>query len=254
MRSSRRRCAHPPHNVALADPVDPDCARRPGRSDRRRRRATHQGSSRAGPTPSGSPIDGRRAPASGGEPRWRRACSNSAQLRQPRPAPGSARRATPADLDLVRTWFDAFADEALPPELAERARQLRRIDTQLDDTQDSAGIWLWETDGRPTSLTGFTTIPRGARIGPVYTPESRARSRIRLERGGPRQRMASGTRRRCVLPLHRSGQPDLEQGLHRPRVRAGVRVGQHHVHPRVSTAVTPAVPCVGSTRTPSRRA
>ena len=93
-------------------------------------------------------------------------------LRPPKPAPGSARRATPADADLVRTWFDAFADEALPPDLAERARQARRLDTQLDDTQDAAGIWLWEADGRPTSLTGFTAIPRGARIGPVYTPRS----------------------------------------------------------------------------------
>ncbi|HEY6568174.1 MAG TPA: GNAT family N-acetyltransferase, partial [Actinomycetota bacterium] len=92
-------------------------------------------------------------------------------LRSPRPAPGSARRAGLADAGLMRTWFDAFADEALPPELAEHARQLRRLDMQLDDSQDASGIWLWEVEGRPVSMTGFTTIPVGARIGPVFTPE-----------------------------------------------------------------------------------
>lgn len=108
--------------------------------------------------------------------RWRTSVAQGVyelkNLRPPRPTPGDARRAGPSDSTVVTAWFDAFADEALPPELAERSRQLGRLDRQLDDTQDVSGIWLWDVDGRPTSMTGFTVIPIGARIGPVYTPEA----------------------------------------------------------------------------------
>jgi uncharacterized protein len=161
----------PPHNVALADPVDPSAL-------------DALVDAIATQDPDAPGVVGNRPYASWfadrwkartGEP-WRTSVAQGVyeltNLRPPRPAPGSARRAGLADTDLVRSWFDAFADEALPPELAERSRQLPQLDAKLDDTQDATGIWLWEADGRPTSMTGFTEIPVGARIGPVYTPKA----------------------------------------------------------------------------------
>ena len=144
-------------------------------------------------------------------------------LRPPKPAPGSPRRATPADVDLVRTWFDAFADERSPPELAERARQAPRLDTQLDDTQDAAGSGSGKR--RPPHLPHRVhRDPPRRPHRPVYTPKAeRGRgfasnlvahaSAWHLDRGAD-----------ALLPLHRPRQSHLEQGLHRPRVRAGVRV------------------------------
>ncbi len=82
---------------------------------------------------------------------------------------GSPRRAGPQDRPLIEAWNDAFADEALPPELAERSRQRSRLDGSFGEGDD-LGFWLWEDDGRPRSMTGFSTFPLGARIGPVYTP------------------------------------------------------------------------------------
>ena len=87
----------------------------------------------------------------------------------PRGSSGSARRAGPQDRPLIEAWNDAFADEALPPELAERSRQRSRLDGSFGEGDD-LGFWLWEDDGRPRSMTGFSTFPLGARIGPVYTP------------------------------------------------------------------------------------
>ncbi len=161
----------PPHNVALADPEDPASL-----DPLVEAIADHD--------PEAPGVVASRPFAAWFADRWTARTGQSwttsvaqgvfqlTRLRPPRPAPGAARRAGPADADLVTAWFAAFADEALPPRLAEHARQLRRLDTQLDDAQDASGIWLWETDGRPTSMTGFTAIPRGARIGPVYTPEA----------------------------------------------------------------------------------
>ena len=91
-------------------------------------------------------------------------------VRPPRPAAGMPRRATRADAELVHRWIEEFGDEALPEEMAARSRNSKRIDAALEHEGDDGGFWLWELDGDPVSLTGFTTIPVGGRIGPVYTP------------------------------------------------------------------------------------
>jgi hypothetical protein len=84
-------------------------------------------------------------------------------------APGVWRPATPQDRDLVVRWMLAFTEEALP-EKPEAERQTRGIESRLDAT-DSSGIWLWEDDGAPVSMSGYGgETPSGIRIGPVYTP------------------------------------------------------------------------------------
>lgn len=88
----------------------------------------------------------------------------------PMPTPsGSARPATPTDRELVLGWMEAFGDEVLP-EQPETERQLRVIEGRLEAT-DAAGIWLWEDEGRPVSMSAYGgETPNGIRIGPVYTP------------------------------------------------------------------------------------
>jgi GNAT superfamily N-acetyltransferase len=89
----------------------------------------------------------------------------------PDPGPGgSARLATPADRDLMITWFGAFAREigdlAAPDQAA-----------AVDDRLSYGGITVWEVDGVPVSIAALTRAVAGmARVGPVYTsPELRGR-------------------------------------------------------------------------------
>ncbi|WP_155981538.1 GNAT family N-acetyltransferase [Nocardia sp. BMG111209] len=81
-------------------------------------------------------------------------------LRLPR-VPGSARRATAADIDLCTRWMAAMNEEVgagYPPEAVPG-----RIADGL--------VWLWEYDGIPVSLAGEQIPVYGwSRIGPVYTP------------------------------------------------------------------------------------
>jgi GNAT superfamily N-acetyltransferase len=87
------------------------------------------------------------------------------------PAPrGTARAATPADRDLVRTWIRAFADEALPPGHPQDDDARRDLEIDLRLAGRGGGYLLWE-DGSPVSLSGHRRIAGvGSRIGPVYTP------------------------------------------------------------------------------------
>jgi predicted GNAT family acetyltransferase len=159
----------PPHNVALADPSDPvaidalvdvianEDTQAPGVVGNRPHcgRFADRWISRSGQVARVSVAQG---------------VFELTEVVPPRPAPGSARKATLDDGELVHAWFGAFADEALPPELAERSRQHSRLDLQLAETDEVGGIWLWEEGGEARSVTGSSVIPVGARIGPVYTP------------------------------------------------------------------------------------
>ncbi len=90
-------------------------------------------------------------------------------LRKPE-VPGTARRGTPADLDLVASWLGAFHDEATPTaaveddyEVAHRLLVGRRL-------------WMWEAYGEPVALAAVTTPAAGAaRVGPVCTPPAQRR-------------------------------------------------------------------------------
>lgn len=92
-----------------------------------------------------------------------------------RASSGVSRPATAKDRDLIVGWGMAFADEVLP-EQPEGNAWIRNIETRLDATE-SSGIWLWEDDGEPVSMSGYGgETPSGIRIGPVYTPpDSRGR-------------------------------------------------------------------------------
>jgi GNAT superfamily N-acetyltransferase len=85
------------------------------------------------------------------------------------PAPGSARAATPADRDLLTRWMQAFEREALQAMIRDEHATARAIAARLGP-DPTGGFDLWEVDGDPVSLSGWTRIPGGARIGPVYTP------------------------------------------------------------------------------------
>ena len=84
------------------------------------------------------------------------------------PAPqGTARPATLADRELLRSWIRAFAGEALPPE---RSVDDDRDDLDLRLSGRGCGYLVWE-DRAPVSVSGHREIPGvGSRIGPVYTP------------------------------------------------------------------------------------
>jgi GNAT superfamily N-acetyltransferase len=91
----------------------------------------------------------------------------------PRPAPGAARRAVEADVELVRAWYEAFHPDAErqagrppahgPAPTVDHAEARRRV---------LAGrLWLWEDDGVPVAMAGVAGPALGvARVAPVYTP------------------------------------------------------------------------------------
>jgi uncharacterized protein len=84
---------------------------------------------------------------------------------------GAARKAVPADREVVVGWLRAFEGEALPddaPHLDLEGAFERRVGS------DAAGFFLWEDEGEPVSLCGCGgRTPHGVRIGPVYTPPER---------------------------------------------------------------------------------
>ncbi|MFJ3877402.1 GNAT family N-acetyltransferase [Streptomyces sp. NPDC090077] len=87
-----------------------------------------------------------------------------ATLAPPDPTPeGRVRTAGEADLPLLREWIEAFDRECGIPAGPSEAR--------LRDRISYGGLLLWELDGRPVSLAGFSRPIGGAsRVGPVYTP------------------------------------------------------------------------------------
>jgi len=81
--------------------------------------------------------------------------------------PGSYRRPTEADRDLLVRWLEAFAAEALGP--IERLDAVDWVDRYF--ASSSRGGYLWENDGVAVSFAAYgNPTARGIRIGPVYTP------------------------------------------------------------------------------------
>lgn len=83
-------------------------------------------------------------------------------------APGLLRVAVTADIPVLFDWSAEFFPEVgLAP--AERDLFVAR----LDEAITAERLWLWESDGRPVSMLGYSeTTARAARIGPVYTPRA----------------------------------------------------------------------------------
>ncbi|GGU50721.1 hypothetical protein GCM10010211_14020 [Streptomyces albospinus] len=77
--------------------------------------------------------------------------------------PGAARPATPADRELLRGWFAAFAaDVGGPP-----PRDTRALDDRIADGRCT----LWVAGGRPVAMAGVTRpLFSTVQVAPVYTP------------------------------------------------------------------------------------
>lgn len=86
-----------------------------------------------------------------------------------RTAPGSLRKATTGDLELVYAWSLAFFEEALGEEDTERVRLMAEQRVAEGD------FFLWE-DGEPVSMA-MRTRPagRGISVTAVYTPPEQRR-------------------------------------------------------------------------------
>ncbi|WP_053738935.1 GNAT family N-acetyltransferase [Nocardia sp. NRRL S-836] len=83
---------------------------------------------------------------------------------------GAARLATPADDDLVTTWWTGFVQELDGVDRAAAGERVR------DSRWMSAGHVLWLVDGVPVSWAASTTPVGGvSRVGPVYTPPEHRR-------------------------------------------------------------------------------
>lgn len=83
-------------------------------------------------------------------------------LSEPTGVPGRARVAGPGDVDLLASWIPEFnRDVGFPLPEDPRKEAERRV----------AGLTLLWEDGEPVSMAGRAgQTPRGARVGPVYTP------------------------------------------------------------------------------------
>jgi uncharacterized protein len=110
--------------------------------------------------------------------------------------PGGLRAATAADIPVLTAWGGEFFPEVGLP-AAERDLFVAR----LDEAIAAQRLWLWEADGAPVSMLGYSeTTARAARIGPVYTPRSRrGRGFASAAVAGLSRRLLSGGRSWCLL-------------------------------------------------------
>jgi RimJ/RimL family protein N-acetyltransferase len=85
------------------------------------------------------------------------------------PPPGTARVATPDDLELAMRWLRAFEEETDVVRTNVEAAARERLD---DDR-----LWLWiDEAGEPASLAARTATAAGvSRVAPVYTPPEHRR-------------------------------------------------------------------------------
>jgi predicted GNAT family acetyltransferase len=106
------------------------------------------------------------------------------------------RAALAADIPVLTDWGgEFFAEVGLPP--AERDLFVAR----LDEAIAAERLWLWESDGQPVSMLGYSeTTARAARIGPVYTPRAcRGRAFASAAVAGLSRRLLASGRSWCLL-------------------------------------------------------
>ena len=111
-------------------------------------------------------------------------------------APGVLRAAAGDDIPVLTAWGSAFfAEVGLPS--AEHDLFVAR----LDEAIAAERLWLWESEGRPVSMLGYSeTTARAVRIGPVFTPrEWRGRGFASAAVAGLSLRLLTGGRFWCLL-------------------------------------------------------
>lgn len=91
------------------------------------------------------------------------------RVRPPANVPGSLRRATDADRELVFSWLKGFQHDAHQDEVNDDNVR-RAVERWL--TSPGRGLYIWE-NGQPVSMAGVSgPTPHGIRVGAVYTPPS----------------------------------------------------------------------------------
>lgn len=92
------------------------------------------------------------------------------ELVEPQAPPGRVREAGQADRELLIGWTMEFAAEAVPDQAGPREQAERMVDGRLD-AATSSGILVWERDGSPVAMTGYSgDTGSGIRVNLVYTP------------------------------------------------------------------------------------
>ena len=98
---------------------------------------------------------------------------SSESATRPTRVEGASRTFAPSDRELVLSWLDAFAGEALPDE-APRHDSAGWLERRLADPEGD--VLLWESRGAAVSLAASgQATPNGLRVGPVYTPPEHRR-------------------------------------------------------------------------------
>jgi ribosomal protein S18 acetylase RimI-like enzyme len=110
---------------------------------------------------------------------------------------GRARLATDDDRSLLLRWFEAFTKELSHGSVGESVTL--EVDRRL--RQESAGYYIWEVEHGRVSFAGFGGFtPKGARIGPVYTPvELRGRGYASAVTAHASQALLNAGRTFCFL-------------------------------------------------------
>ena len=144
----------------------------------------------------------------------------------PRGVEGALRLAGPGDRELALAWMRAFSDEVLHEGEGDADRFERSVDTRLLGLA-TRGIALWEREGEPVSLAGYSgPTPNGIRIGPRLHPAGAPRPRLRQRGHGTGVAAPARSRATALLPLHGSREPYVERHLPAHRLRAGLRLAR----------------------------
>jgi uncharacterized protein len=121
----------------------------------------------------------------------------AAHAQRPAGVRGRPRDYEPRDRELVVSWMEAFAHEAMPTAPPQDAISL--VDRRAADPD--AAFVLWEDGGETVSLAGYGgPTPNGIRVGPVYTPpDLRGRGYGSAVTAEVTARMLDSGRRFCFL-------------------------------------------------------
>lgn len=87
---------------------------------------------------------------------------------------GQMRNIEEADRPILEAWFRNFMTEALDEEPP--AEEIQKQVQRRFDGGDQIGLVIWEVDGEPVSMAGFSgPTPNGIRVNAVYTPPAHRR-------------------------------------------------------------------------------
>ena len=146
-------------------------------------------------------------------------------IQVPENVPGRMRPATPADRELLISWWDAFVEEALPDAPVRDHETL--IDRRLEGHGAGPVALGGRSHGRHGRIRGLDTLRRSHRSR-LYAPRL-PRTRLRQRAHGGAERRSARRWPHLLLPLHRSREPDVEPHLREDRLRVRLRVDRVRV-------------------------